>query len=457
MRILVILSAVVIGISALVVLQGGGSEAAWPGQNGRIVYQDLINGGIWIMNADGSERQPVTTGFDSNPSWSPDGSKIAFERLVALPDGGPGGQRAIWTVDPEGSDATQVVIGSQPSFSPGSKRIVFTRDGWIREINADGTGEVQITSNPAFFDTAPVYRSDGSLIAFLRGPFLIVVGRGPGVSGGAAAADIWTTTPDGLGQLRITDTPLVSEGPPDWSPNGDRLTHTDNTGLVVRTLPANAPQTILAEIPGTIPRNPVFSPGGTTIAFTRVEFTIVLGEGAGVGPAGGLSVDTISTIPAAGGTATVVPGSVINPAEETPDWEPVPPATPTPSPTLSPTPTEPAEGTVVDVPWGDDNCSGEPNPIDSLLTLLTDAGELLPNPPADCPRMNDVVMVFATSGDDRGIAAGGSAEVWGDVDCSGSITPVDSLKILRFDAGFTVAQPLGCPAIGDVVTVEYTP
>ena len=55
MRFTVILSAVVIGISALVILHGGGSEAAWPGENGRIVYS---NGGIWIMDADGSSRQP---------------------------------------------------------------------------------------------------------------------------------------------------------------------------------------------------------------------------------------------------------------------------------------------------------------------------------------------------------------------------------------------------------------
>ena len=37
----------------------------------------------------------------------------------------------------------------------------------------------------------------------------------------------------------------------------------------------------------------------------------------------------------------------------------------------------------------------------------------------------------------------------GDVDCSGSITPVDSLKILRFDAGLSNSQALGCAPIGE--------
>ena len=41
----------------------------------------------------------------------------------------------------------------------------------------------------------------------------------------------------------------------------------------------------------------------------------------------------------------------------------------------------------------------------------------------------------------------------GDVDCSGSITPVDSLKLLRFDAGLGVSQADGCPLIGSAVLV----
>lgn len=46
-----------------------------------------------------------------------------------------------------------------------------------------------------------------------------------------------------------------------------------------------------------------------------------------------------------------------------------------------------------------------------------------------------------------------SPHPWGDVDCSGEVNPVDSLKILRADAGLSVAKPEGCPAIGDEVTI----
>ena len=117
MKYLVVLSAVVIGISALVVLQGGGSEAAWPGENGRILYRDEVNGGIWITDADGNNRHSLTEGDDLDPSWSPDGSSIVFERQAVLPLGVPHSS-AIWTVDPDGNNETEVGPGETPSWAP---------------------------------------------------------------------------------------------------------------------------------------------------------------------------------------------------------------------------------------------------------------------------------------------------------------------------------------------------
>jgi hypothetical protein len=49
--------------------------------------------------------------------------------------------------------------------------------------------------------------------------------------------------------------------------------------------------------------------------------------------------------------------------------------------------------------------------------------------------------------------ANASPHVWGDVDCSNEITPVDSLKILRADAGLAVSYADGCPEIGAEVVI----
>jgi len=119
------------------------------------------------------------------------------------------------------------------------------------------------------------------------------------------------------------------------------------------------------------------------------------------------------------------------------------PATPTPTPTATDTPTPTPTGTPPEgesVVWGDHNCSGSADPVDSLLTLRHDAG--LGANTGDCPNMGQVVDV-----------QNASPHPWGDVDCGGEVTPVDSLKLLRFDAGLSVAQALGCPPIGVVVTV----
>jgi hypothetical protein len=79
--------------------------------------------------------------------------------------------------------------------------------------------------------------------------------------------------------------------------------------------------------------------------------------------------------------------------------------------------------TISQVSAGDANCDGSVNPVDSLTVLRYDAG-LSVTPTEDC--------ILATA----------------DVNCDGNINPVDSLGILRFDAGLTVSQPDDCPLPG---------
>ena len=90
--------------------------------------------------------------------------------------------------------------------------------------------------------------------------------------------------------------------------------------------------------------------------------------------------------------------------------------------------------------WGDSNCSGSADPVDSLLTLRFDAG--LGTNTGDCPDFGQVVDV-----------QNASPHPWGDVDCGGEVTPVDSLKVLRFDAGLSVTQEAECPLMGSEVLV----
>jgi len=78
--------------------------------------------------------------------------------------------------------------------------------------------------------------------------------------------------------------------------------------------------------------------------------------------------------------------------------------------------------------------------VDSLFVLRGDAG--LPTNTGLCPDMGASIEVLNAS-----------PHIWGDVDCNGAMTPVDSLKTLRFDAGLSASQEEGCPGMGTGVTV----
>ncbi|MEX1193433.1 MAG: thrombospondin type 3 repeat-containing protein [Dehalococcoidia bacterium] len=90
--------------------------------------------------------------------------------------------------------------------------------------------------------------------------------------------------------------------------------------------------------------------------------------------------------------------------------------------------------------WGDNNCSGEADPVDALLALRFDAG--LPTNTGACPAMGVVVEV-----------QGASPHPWGDIDCTGDVGPIDGLKLLRFDSGLSVSQEPDCPLVGGGVVV----
>ncbi len=109
----------------------------------------LANPDLWIMNADGSAPKNLTNnrnkGEDQWPTWSPDGSKIAFE---ARKDGGP---CAVYTMDADGSNVkalTEIKWGSEYHslrWSPDGKRILFM-DSFdkILVMGADGSGLAEV-------------------------------------------------------------------------------------------------------------------------------------------------------------------------------------------------------------------------------------------------------------------------------------------------------------------------
>ncbi|MEX2390972.1 MAG: hypothetical protein WD904_05185 [Dehalococcoidia bacterium] len=128
---------------------------------------------------------------------------------------------------------------------------------------------------------------------------------------------------------------------------------------------------------------------------------------------------------------TVTFDVIIN--EPTPAPTTPPPVTPSPTPANQPN------------LWADIDCDDVVNPVDSLKVLRHDAG-LSITQEAPCPDAGESVLVVWDADSEN--------EDWGDADCSGGVDPIDSLKILRYDAGLFYIQQEPCPDIGEEVLIS---
>jgi dipeptidyl aminopeptidase/acylaminoacyl peptidase len=137
---------VVLVLAAAIVLDvlATSSQATPPGANGRIVFerlrfQNTLWGELFVMNTDGTDVRKIThppNGTeDTNPDWSPDGSRIVFSRAPST------GAHSIWTVEPDGTGLRRLT----PYCPPGAG---------IPKCAAD--------------DGWPVWSPDGNHIAFQR-------------------------------------------------------------------------------------------------------------------------------------------------------------------------------------------------------------------------------------------------------------------------------------------------
>jgi len=114
--------------------------AAFPGQNGKIVFVSDRDGNIevYVMNADGSSQTRLTNNAvnDFDPSWSPDGTKIAFNRVID-------GNGEVFVMNADGSGQTNL------SNNPAGDGDTDWQPILIANLDADGDGVDD------FFDNCP--------------------------------------------------------------------------------------------------------------------------------------------------------------------------------------------------------------------------------------------------------------------------------------------------------------
>jgi Tol biopolymer transport system component/ribosomal protein L40E len=198
-----------------------------PGDNGKFVFVREIGGHaqIFTANTDWTEQVQLThdSTYDNiNPAWSPDGSRIAFVKGIFGFLGLCGGAY-LFVMDEDGSNQTQLTNDQRscdihPSWSPDGSKIVFNRRSYdnkwrIWSINADGSSETNLSClgaklcNLAATDLNPSWSPDGSKIAF---------GRLTGND-----LQVFVMNSDGSGQHSLTNSGDDDE--PDWSPDGSKI------------------------------------------------------------------------------------------------------------------------------------------------------------------------------------------------------------------------------------------
>jgi len=167
-------------------------------------------------NADGVVNLTHNPGTsDRSPSWSPDGNKILFLSYIEPPadsiEPSPGG--GIYVMDADGSDRTQVLavpsyVGARSvSWSPDGNRIVYASGGSIITMDADGTNPELVVAWESIYDITdwPSYSPDGSKILFAL-----------------ATGGIFVVGIDGSNQTRLSPEG-VDDYYPAWSPDGTKI------------------------------------------------------------------------------------------------------------------------------------------------------------------------------------------------------------------------------------------
>jgi len=187
------------------------------------------------MNADGSGQKSLTNqaGDDGHPHWSPDSKRIVFNSARTSPD-----LKADWSkqfhevfsMNADGSDLRQLTaaktVSTYPSFSPDGKRICFrrvvdtpgyqwdltasARNSEVFVMNADGSNPINLTNNAAY-DGWPMWSPDGKKIVFSSSR-----------AGPANIGQLYLINPDGTGLQQITEGP-GSFVQPSWSRDGKKI------------------------------------------------------------------------------------------------------------------------------------------------------------------------------------------------------------------------------------------
>jgi TolB protein len=253
-----------LGIAALAALLAWApaAHATFPGRNGRIAF-DVEGRGVFATGPTGNGRRLLARRIDEEPAWSR-GGRLAVQR------DGPTGTSAIFLRRGRTLRALTGPLSAggpadiQPSWSPDGTRVAFARalpaargrsvagfDIYVARVKG---GRVRRLTTDVGNDTQPAWSPDGKRIAF--------------TSDRAGNQDVYTMRANGRGLRRLTGTP-AEDSSPSWSPNGRRIAFTSdrNGSEDVFTMTARGKALRRLTRSSADEGDPAWSPNGRRIAY----------------------------------------------------------------------------------------------------------------------------------------------------------------------------------------------
>lgn len=208
----------------LLTSHGDGWEAQWSPDGKRVAF--LVNHAttswLYVVRADGTHRHLLIRGvregglFSGGFSWAPSGKRIVVAR-----------RQSLFTVTTSGRPVLRRVKydqgfkpspqPDQPTWSPDGTRIAFTEDGSIAVIRPDGSHLRDLQDGHG-----PVWSPDGTRIAFRNNGDWVMRANGTGARSWAASWSGITFSPDSA--------KLAYVGGVSHAPNGDvYVAHADGS------------------------------------------------------------------------------------------------------------------------------------------------------------------------------------------------------------------------------------
>lgn len=199
---------------------GHSRNPSWSPDGAKLVFTSNLSGEgkteIWVANANGGGLVRLTTSIelrqssqgpifssDTDPAWSPDGSRIAFS------SNRDGADNELYVMNADGTNPLRLTNNTlddqMPAWSPDSQKLAFviSNGTGIHIINRDGTNLVFVISFAAW----PAWSPDGSRLAFIQSDSV------PNFKG-----IVFIAKTDGTEKVKVTNNPDGARAP-SWAPS----------------------------------------------------------------------------------------------------------------------------------------------------------------------------------------------------------------------------------------------